>query len=349
MYDTIKLKSPIISNDLADTIKQECILRSGLDIKTGEYIYSITTGTLEGSYDNKVSIRVMDDTVEYKGQFVMVEGSINKLLFGNNIEGDNRLKDINLCIKLFVEFVENNLKIVLPDYLDWIIMRVDYSINYKIGEKNLLSWFEQMNNIYYPRRRVLRFGNETIMFPGSTTTVKFYDKFKEYKKHDYKILKNIDANKADELLFFSKGILRAEVEIKKRKIEYDLDKKNPTLKDIKNYKFKDIYYNEIKKILKVGEEMKICNDSLKVEKRLKNKYGYSLGDILFSTWLKLTVLGYDKLKNTTPSSTFYRHISKLKDAGVSWLDTDVTVTSDSKDSNNIIPINFMLMDKYKVS
>lgn len=347
MFDTIKIKSPIINNNLAFKIENECIVRSGLDMKSGEYIYCITSGTLTGTYDNRISIRVLDDTVKYEGKYVIIEGSINKLLFGHNIKGDSRLKDIDYCVRHLVSFVENSLGIMLPFYREWYVMRIDYSINYKIGHNNVVSWFEQMNNIYYPRRRVIRHGLESIMFPGSTTTLKMYDKHKEYKAHDYKVLKNINEEKADKLLFFSYGIIRIEVEIKKRKFEYDLNKKNPTVEDIESYNFNELYNNELKKIFKMGEEMKICNDSIKVEKRLKNVYGDSLGDRLFSTWLKLSVFGYDKVKNTTSKSTFYRHIGQLKDAGVTWIDTDITVLDNNND--NVIPIDFMFRKEYMVS
>lgn len=337
MFDTIKIRSPILSDSLVlEKLYNFSVIKSALDVRRDEYIYRIVSVPLEGSFDNRISVRLMDDCR------VVIEGSVNKLIMGHNLFGVAGLNDVCFSVRYMIKFVESSLDVVLPDYLDWEVMRLDWAINYKIGEEAVKEWFIKMNNLYYPRRKVVRHDLSGLMFPGTTTTLKFYDKCKEFVKNDYKVLRKFDAGKALELLEFSKGILRVELEVKKKKFAYDLSKKEVFVRDLLGYDFHELFNCEIMKVLKVGREMKISNDSLSVKKRLRLRYGSNLGSLLYATWLRLSIEGYEAVKNDMKKATFYRHVKYLREAGVSWLNTDVVIQSDTT-----IPVDFMLREEYK--
>ncbi len=59
MLDTVKLKSPPLGEDQAAEIERECLRRSAVHMGTGELVYELTSGSLEGSWDSRVSVRVL--------------------------------------------------------------------------------------------------------------------------------------------------------------------------------------------------------------------------------------------------------------------------------------------------
>ena len=65
MLDTVKLISPYLPEADAERIERACVLRSAVEVSTGEVLYSLTTGSLEGSYDTRVSVRVEREEWQY--------------------------------------------------------------------------------------------------------------------------------------------------------------------------------------------------------------------------------------------------------------------------------------------
>ena len=58
-YDTIKLRSPFMDNSIMRRIEQQCILRSGMHLGTGEVLYELHAGELLGSWDARIGIKPM--------------------------------------------------------------------------------------------------------------------------------------------------------------------------------------------------------------------------------------------------------------------------------------------------
>jgi II/X family phage/plasmid replication protein len=58
MLDTVKLRSPALCEPVAVELERQCVRRSAVEINSGELLYELTTGSLEGSWDSRVSIRV---------------------------------------------------------------------------------------------------------------------------------------------------------------------------------------------------------------------------------------------------------------------------------------------------
>lgn len=81
--------------------------------------------------------------------------------------------------------------------------------------------------------------------------------------------------------------------------------------------------------------MEIVRDAFAVERRLNEVYNSKLAGILLGTWMKLTTLGESHYKSNTPYRTYKRHIKQLRDAGVSWLNTDVRL-----EGKRLVPVDF---------
>ena len=60
-YDTVKLRSPFMDASLMARIEQQCILRSGLHLGTGEVLYELHAGELLGSWDSRIAIKPMHE------------------------------------------------------------------------------------------------------------------------------------------------------------------------------------------------------------------------------------------------------------------------------------------------
>lgn len=341
MIDTIKVESPSISEEIAFIIENSSIIRAGIDVENGELLYKFTTKELKGSYDSSIRISVerekyvtiLDNTDKNQitikkpcDPFLIIECSIHKFFLGHNVYGGS--DNLEYQFIELKKFIEDTFDIKLPFIYQWKVRRIDYARVYNLGD-DIVRFFEGFSNVYYPRRVSMKYGTTGLYFPGSFTTLKLYDKGVEFKKHDKKklihFMNNKDLKKLEDI---SQGKLRIELEIKARKLKHiygDL----PYITEIKMADIKSQFEIELKRIFKVSENnMKLYNNSQDVEKILFNMYGTS-GNIYLGTWYRLSINGYDSVKKSMSESTFYRHITKLKDANISWNHTDV-ITQENK-------------------
>ena len=83
MIDTIKIYS-IITKEIYDVIKYRSDINTKYNRSTGELYYEITTDSLVGSYDSRLSVKVSDNAGKYKmsGYLLEVEGSYHKITKG---------------------------------------------------------------------------------------------------------------------------------------------------------------------------------------------------------------------------------------------------------------------------
>lgn len=352
MIDTILLESPFISEKIASVIERESIIRQGIDMSMGEIFYQITTKELKGSYDSSLRIVVKRDKYESTFDllsrkvitnlvkcepYLLVECSVHKLILGHNCYGGTN-NFHGLC-KFLINFLEKNFNFELPNYEIWKVRRVDYAEVFDLGcLEAVVEWFRGVNNAHYSRRKVIKYANEGLYFPGSTTTLKFYAKGVEFNKHDKPRLKKfLDDDSIFNIQDIANKLLRVELEVKSKKLKNDFKTKDlPLVKDIKVEYLQSLYEIEVQRVLKEGAEgMKIIRDATNVQQRLYSNCSSQKAGSLLGTWYMLSTLGEEYAKSQMSKATFYRHRKELQELGISWLGTNVTLKSSS-----ILPVNF---------
>lgn len=373
MYDTVVIKSPEIDPETVQKIMTFCRLYEGVDIFTGELLYRFTSGDLEGSFDYRIRIKV-DNTEWIKEDspvpkrvetywHIIVECSLHKLMMNHNCYGGP--SDIHRSIAYLVRFLEEVMYVKLPDYQDWEVKRVDVAKIYHFSDKNICKKIvSNMRNSYYTRRKP-RIYDTSVMFSGSTTSVKIYWKGPEFEKHDYKrvkkyIMREVDRSwnqdncdllqhklamiqkQFDQVLEKAYRIIRYECEIKTRKLKEAFESDIVLVKDLNDEKLLNIADNELYKLMKEDDNMDIVRRSDLVLERLHQLYATSQANALYSTWTKLVQFGEQMTKETLSRATFYRHKKMLVEAGISWLCSVVNLKQYS-----IVPEDFSFTnDRY---
>lgn len=339
MIDTIVLRSTSISDEVANKIERLCIERTGIDFENDEVLYRFTSKELKGSYDASIRVSVnrekwvssfdsrLNKDVTSKvscSPFLEIECSLHKFFLGHNILGGS--DGLLLQVAHLIAFIEAQFDVSLPSFLEYTISRIDIARVYDLGD-NISNFFRGFSNVYYPRRQVQKYGDTGLYFPGSHTTLKLYDKGVEFNKHDKKRLRHfLDIGNLKALEDLAFGKLRIELEIKSRKLRH-LYNDLPTVKTIVISDLYEQFNDELRRVFKMAEKnTKLYNKSNDVERILFQTYGPN-GYNLLGTWYRLTVNGYEQVKSSMPKTTFYRHINKLKDAGITWNHTDIVKTN----------------------
>lgn len=342
MIDTIGLESPYITEEIASVIERECVRREGIDCRTGEVIYRFTTGTLEGSYDSRIRV-VIERHRWVKGvrdktparidtdPYLKIEGSIHKLLMGHNVHSGPTDFYASCCY--FIDFIETSFDVSFDfSFDDWFVYRVDYAEVFQLGNDAVQEFMKGMNIASYPRRKVIRYGAETLFAPGSTTALRFYHKGPEFWKHDCKRLRaiHVSENYICELIDLSYSLLRVEVEVKSRKLKFDFQELPKIFQVTDDYLY-TIYKKEVGRIMKEGKsERELVSNCSDVKKRLGEVYNPSLANLLLGTWYRLSIFGEEEVRASLPKSTWQRHRKQIIDAGVSWLQSDVAIVKNKK-------------------
>lgn len=349
MYDTIVIKSPEIDNECVTKLLQFCTLAEGLDMFTGELLYTFTSGMLQGSYDYRIRFKV--DNTEWVREdtqvpvrvetywHIIVECSLHKIMMNHNVYGGPC--NIHGSVKYLVNMLEELSGVRLPNYLDWQVKRIDVSKIFKFNNRNICKKISSnLDNTYFARREIRKFGT-SVMFTGSTTTCKIYWKGPEFKKHDYKrvmkyINREVDLNwnkencdllqhrlallkmKFDDLQALADRIIRFECEIKERKLKDIFEKDCVLVSDLNDAILHKCRDEELLKLMKESDEMDIVRRSDLVLERLIGLHGYVLGNSLYSTWAKLVQFGEKNTKELMSRSNFYKHRKLLIESGCSW-------------------------------
>jgi len=55
-YDTVKLRSPFLSEQTVQRVREQSFFRSGVEMVTGEVRYQLYAGELLGSWDSRISV-----------------------------------------------------------------------------------------------------------------------------------------------------------------------------------------------------------------------------------------------------------------------------------------------------
>jgi II/X family phage/plasmid replication protein len=318
LIDTIKIYT-MISKNIYNIIKNNSIVKTSYQTKTGEVFYNIVNDKLEGSYSSSLSVRV-GEGVRYKfinQYYLEIEGSFHKIVRGYN--SHNGFYNIISITQKLIDMLEQHYNIKLPNFKHWFLNRVDITKVFDLNTNdNVRDYINNLSFCRYPRRKIKHYNDESIYMSGTTTTLKIYNKMLEFRKHDMKKL-NDGSFPVLEFLSVIQGFVRFECEIKKKKLEQVYNKKYIRIKEM-NYKdFEKIWSDEFMKMIRLFEkDLEVVRKKQDVEKRLKTLYKENSAMRLYNFYLSIMVDGLENVKKRTSRPTFYRNISLLKDANVDF-------------------------------
>ena len=343
-----------MSDEDVRRIERKLVHRSAVDNSSGELLYEITSGSLEGSWDHRVSLRVLrtrlipDPTDKRKNKMIPVfcppylwlEGSVHKALMGHNVHGGP--SDVVAPCSWFVEDLGDRLGVRLPPAAEWLAMRVDWAEVFRMPREAISAYVRSLNSCEFPRRSVHRYGDESLLSPGFTSTVKLYHKGSEFFRHDYRRLNGVfDREELKELVKISGETLRVEVAIKKRKISSRYGR-DCAVGRLELGWVKEVFDHEVKRLVReAAVDMKIVRDTHNVKARLESVYTGRQAAALFATWVQLAALGERSVKEdmSRRRSSFYDHRAKLLKAGVAWTGSDVVLGSaDGRVPADFVPV-----------
>ena len=322
MIDTIKIYT-MINKNTYEKIHNKSIIKTSYSMETGEIFYNITNDHLKGSYDTSLSVRVGDGN-KYKFidmYYIEIEGSYHKILKGYN--SHNGFYNLYEICQGLINLVSNSYNIELPNIKHWFLQRVDIAIVFDLeNQNNIKRYLENLHSCNYPRRNLKNYsdyGGTGLYVPGTTTTLKIYNKYQEFKKHDLKRFKSTDTFHIENYLDIIQGYLRFEIEIKKKKLESLYNTKYIRIRNV-NYKdLKNVWSDEFMKLLKFYDnELTIIRDREKVKNRLYGIYGETKGRNLYDFFCSLIIDGVLVVKNNMSKSAYFRKVKFLKDVGIDF-------------------------------
>lgn len=354
--DTLKLRSPFLSEESALAIEDRLVLHTAIDGPTGELLYEFTSGTLEGSWDSRISVRVQrEEWVMPKrvpsqragkapkprpiqracDPYLEVEASVHKAMLGHNVYGGPC--DIQGAAMWFITFLAESLNEELPSASAWLIRRVDWAEVYRLPYKAIEQYVHGLNNAAFPRRDVTRYGDKSLSAPGSTSTVKVYHKGPEFMEHDRKRLKSLlSPDELANLQAIADELLRVEVSIKARKLDDDFGDA-PSVSELDVAYIEEVYDREVARLLREGNSaMKTVRKHREVRERLFQVYEPRLAGLLFGTWMQLVALGEKVTREKISPRTYYRQRKQLQNAGIAWHGGDVRIVEVA----SILPADF---------
>lgn len=322
MIDTIKIYT-MIDKNIYDKIHNKSIVKTSYSMDTGEIFYNITNDHLKGSYDTSLSVRV-GEGAKYKFinmYYIEIEGSYHKIIRGYNSH-NGYYNIIEIC-KGLIKLVANTYLVELPKIQHWFLQRVDIAICYDLENQiNIKRYLENLHSCNYPRRNLKNYsdyGGTGLYVPGTTTTLKIYNKYQEFKKHDLKRFNSSDTFHIDNYLDIIKGYLRFEIEIKKKKLENIYHNKYIRIRNIIYEDLKKVWSEEFMKLLKFYDnELTKVREREEVKVRLYNFYGETKGKNLYDFYCSLIVDGILVVKNNMSKPSYYRKIKFLKDVGIDF-------------------------------
>ena len=318
MIDTVKIVS-MIPFSTFQAIQSCSDVKTSYRNATGEIHYKIIKGSLEGSYSSSLSIRVGEGG-KYRFvnmYYIEIEGSYHKLVKGyNSHNGFYNL--VQICSEL-IRIVSNAYHIELPSIRHWFLQRVDIAICFDLKEQQLVtSYINNINCCNYPRRKLKHYEGETIYLTGSTTTLKIYNKQKEFIKHDKKNFLGTDFE-LEKYLCDIKGFVRFECEIKKRELKKFYNSDYVRIVKVNYSDLRKIWENGFRKFFKLVEnDLVIVKKKEDVKNRLSSLYSPRRAKTLFNFYLILLLEGTQTVKQNTDKSTYYKNISDLKKANVDF-------------------------------
>jgi len=274
-------------------------------------------------------------TISDNNFYVEIKCSPAKLVQGHNLFGSDDLKKCSLDMLEILYMAYPTLTGYL-NHSDWSVHQVDLTYHSWANSPSEANQFiNALANVSQGQTKARTAYNGTVYFGKKNTRIK---KIKVYNKHA-EVLNYINSIKnkkkqeevkkffPDHLIKWSEGMIRWESSIKTRWLE----RRNLPilLKDlIKVFNAKELWTESTKEIFKAleGEEMQLIKDEDILDKlkqyfpTVNAKSGsitYGVANSCYRTYRAIKSDGFISVKQTSPSSTFYRHLDMLHDIGFS--------------------------------
>ncbi len=251
------------------------------------------------------------------GYYIEIEGSYHKLIRGYN--SHHGFYDLKFVCQALIKMAENAYNIDLPDFSNWFLQRCDIAICYDLkNQKNVKDYINSLSRCYYPRRKVKFFYDESVYVSGSTTTLKIYNKYMEFRKHDLKKFNSTDFE-IEKYLEEIQGFIRFECEIKKKMLVKLCDEKHIKIMSLEYKDLKKIWSDEFMKILNLIEnDLEIVRGREEVKARLLQVYKQGKAMRLYNFYCAIQLEGLTDVKKSFLHSTYYQNIKDLKQARVDF-------------------------------
>ena len=246
-----------------------------------------------------------------------------------------------------IDLFSSGFNVELPSIDCLYIHRIDISYVYDLlNQDNVKNYINNNRYLVYPRRKTQYFLNECVYFAGSRTTLKIYNKLVEFLKHDSKKLFKYDTFDLFSYKEEIKGFIRFECEIRKKKIIELLE--NNRVEDIDIKVLDEFVVGEFMKLFKINNNsISLVRNQNDVKNLLYSKFSECKARRLFGFYLTCINDGINNVKEQFSSSSFYRNISELKEAGIDFTQQAFVVEDRKVDQKFIDFVPFVSDCKYR--
>lgn len=210
MIDTVKFKITADPNILR-CIRSKAIEFRGFDHETQKMSYQIFKKPVKfGSYHYGIIITVNDD-------HFTVEFSVPKYAYNHNVKLFDVSKFESVLTVLHRE-MEEFFKCTIEQPFFWELTRLDLCYAWRFYDddtaKSVIGYIQRQK---FARKTQVNYETST-MFHGTDYSVKFYMKGPEFYAHDYKRMAQQGYKERDDILAYSKGVVRYEITLRKDQI-----------------------------------------------------------------------------------------------------------------------------------
>lgn len=224
MIDTIKLGISITRNQhrklerlVADNADWQWVM---FNAKAGELRFLRHKGLakLDQQSFRREIFWDIPEFYEEGNTYLTLELSIPKYWYGHNI---HLLYDYIKALNELRKSLQKQLRLKLPKVDDWQVWRADICYAWRCPSQRISeSILDSIKKLHFPRKRPHIYG-DSIMFAGTTYSLKFYLKLPEFFAHDCKALlkSNARLDWVNHLEEKADGVLRCEATLRRKYLQ----------------------------------------------------------------------------------------------------------------------------------
>jgi II/X family phage/plasmid replication protein len=324
MIDTIRFKINLSDLQYKNIVKY-CVDTLKVDNLLKKEIFHISKKDLSvGSWNRKISLYLPEVNVCF------LEFSVPKFKNGHNVWLISYKEFLGVITKL-----NNILKEYFgsfPSFKKWIITRIDLCYAWKLEtEERAERILDVLQNFEFSKKKKSVY-DTSVMYVGKTFSLKFYLKYPEYFKHDFKYIRdNGFLDLAYNTLERSRGIIRFEVTLRSQYLRYHFEERNVMIKHMTEDRLWDIMVSLFTKYM-MGFPLKYSSRK-QIKEELQSYYGVKKGGRLWIFYVYLISEGKENLKEIYAQSTIWQYLRELRDIGIPLSYQDIKF----KDFNLSIP------------